>query len=411
MKKILIGTSALFGAGLIAGQAVAADGIKLSVGGYFRTAYLLNFDDDNDYGTESAEGNNRNIDGIFSDAEVHFKGETTLDNGITVGVRIELEGEQSGDQIDEAYTYFKGGFGEFRIGSDDEALAANCVTPPGSTANFGAFSPNQVGAAYTAAAGLPNSNTICSGVEGDAQKFVYFSPTFAGFQLALSYTPDPQAEAYGGQHNGGPHIGLNEQSSGDRRHDFSAYLTYAYEGDGWGVTWGGGGAWSGKFENGTDVTVRSDDGIVRNVNYTGFDAYQTGLNFSFGNLKVGAAFEYFDDNAGDANDWVVGGGVSYNVDAWTVGFQYSHQQASVAFDEDADGNVQVLDEIDRTADRFALTGIYNLGPGIDIESELAYTTTGISDSYVGVGNACHENGGGCNDYDAFEIGVGTAITF
>jgi len=40
------------------------------------------------------------------------------------GARIELEGETSSDQIDEAWIYFSGGFGEVRIGSDDEALAA-----------------------------------------------------------------------------------------------------------------------------------------------------------------------------------------------------------------------------------------------------------------------------------------------
>ena len=416
MKKILIGTSALVGAGLIAGQAVAADGIKLSVGGFFRTAYLLNFDDNRGYGSSyrGAEGHDRNIDGLYSDAEIHFKGETTLDNGVTVGVRVELEGEEDdNDQIDEAYTYFKGGFGELRIGSDDEALAANCVTPPGSTANFGAFSPNQVGAAYVQALGFTGSNTVCTGVEGDANKFVYFSPTFAGFQLALSYTPDAQAQAYNSDaddfnNTGGPHIGQNGQDLGDRSHDFSAYLTYNYEGDGFGVTWGGGASFSGRVENGGNATLYHD-GSVSNSQDTGTDAYQTGLNVSFGGFKVGAAFQYFDLNAGDANSWVVGTGVSYNVDAWTVGFQYSHQQANGL--RNSEFGTTFIDDVDRSADRFVLTGIYNFGPGIDIEAELGYTTTESDDRYSGIGNPVHERGGPGNDYDAFEIGVGTAITF
>ena len=50
MRRILLGSTALIGAGLasvIASQpASAADGIKLSVGGYFRTAYMVLFDDD-----------------------------------------------------------------------------------------------------------------------------------------------------------------------------------------------------------------------------------------------------------------------------------------------------------------------------------------------------------------------------
>ncbi len=44
-------------------------------------------------------------------AEVRFKGETTLDNGLTVGAQIELEGENAGDQIDKSFVYWSGGFG------------------------------------------------------------------------------------------------------------------------------------------------------------------------------------------------------------------------------------------------------------------------------------------------------------
>ena len=105
MKKVLLGTSALLGAGLVAGPACAADGIKLSVGGYFRTAYMVNFDDDD----EGEPGNETNTDGFFSDSEIYFRGSTTLDNGLEVGARVELEGETDSDQIDEAWVFFSGG--------------------------------------------------------------------------------------------------------------------------------------------------------------------------------------------------------------------------------------------------------------------------------------------------------------
>jgi len=39
MKKILLATTSLLGAGLVASPAFAADGIKLSVGGIFKEAY------------------------------------------------------------------------------------------------------------------------------------------------------------------------------------------------------------------------------------------------------------------------------------------------------------------------------------------------------------------------------------
>src|SRR3546814_9216675 len=57
---------------------------------------------------------------------------------------VELEGQTSGDQIDETYAYFSGGFGEIRFGDEDEAAALTCVGEPGSvTANFGVNSPNE----------------------------------------------------------------------------------------------------------------------------------------------------------------------------------------------------------------------------------------------------------------------------
>src|SRR5262245_18576400 len=190
MKKLLLASSALGGAALIAGPASAADPIHLTVGGFFKEAYMVVIDDDG----EGEPGNEHNTDGFFNDSEVHFTGSTVLDNGLEVGARIELEGEDdAGDQIDEAWIWFSGGFGELRMGSDDDALANACIVPPGGTGNFSAFSPNQWGA------NTLTSNSVCSGVDdrGDAQKFVYISPSFGGFQLTGSYTPNGGDERHG----------------------------------------------------------------------------------------------------------------------------------------------------------------------------------------------------------------------
>ena len=40
-RAALLGSTALFGAGMMANTAMAADGIKLGVGGFFRTAYMV----------------------------------------------------------------------------------------------------------------------------------------------------------------------------------------------------------------------------------------------------------------------------------------------------------------------------------------------------------------------------------
>ena len=123
----LLGTTAFVGLLANADPALASEPIKLGVGGFFREAYVAVFDDDG----EGDLGNERNTDGFFNDAEVHFKGETTLDNGLTVGAHIELKGETNSDQIDETWIYFSGGFGELKFGSTNDALVGICLLPPG----------------------------------------------------------------------------------------------------------------------------------------------------------------------------------------------------------------------------------------------------------------------------------------
>src|SRR5262245_45753484 len=93
MKKALLGTTALVAAGLAVGDAYAADGVKLGIGGRYMGAAGVIFGEDSDtYST----GNTRNY--VFKqDVEVYFLGETVLDNGLTVGARVELEGQTSGD--------------------------------------------------------------------------------------------------------------------------------------------------------------------------------------------------------------------------------------------------------------------------------------------------------------------------
>jgi predicted porin len=384
MKRVaLLGSTALFGAGMMAHPAMAADGIKLGVGGFFNEAYMATFDDDG----EGELGNERNTDGFFNDAEVHFTGSTVLDNGLEVGARVELEGETQDDQIDEAWVYFSGGFGEVRVGSQDDALAGACILPPGGTANFSAFSPNQWGANVgTFAAGFPalTSNAACVGVDDkeDAQKIVYITPSFGGFQLSLSYTPEGGAE----DHNdgAGPHIGMPVNADGESRHDVAAYATYSYDGDGWGLSAGAGGSFTGHVEQqpGPDADERQ--------------FYQGDVNLTFGNFAVGGVIEYYNNlftlsTGDDVDAWVAGGGVSYTMDAWTFGAQYSHQLAEVK-----DGGND-----DFTMDRAVLTTNYALGPGINLDGEVGYTWIDTDP----------ETADNVDDYQALEIGIGTAITF
>jgi predicted porin len=400
MKRILLGTTALFAVGLAAGPAWAADGIKLSVGGFFKEAYMVVLDDDG----EGELGNESNTDGFFNDAEIHFTGSTILDNGLEIGARVELEGETDGDQIDEAWVFFSGGFGEIRIGSEDEALESACVVPPGGTANFSAFSPNQWGAgvgSLFAFGGVFGSNSVCSGVDeaGDAQKLLYISPNFAGFQLTASYSPDSAAETH--VDGAGPHLGMTAHAEGDSRHNVSVYATYSHEGENWGLTAGIGGSWEGEVEDGDGTSIDNQD------------FYQAGITLTFGDFSIGVAGEYFNDSSTvetavsrfDVETWVAGIGAAYQMDAWTFGLQYSHREEEVRTGKLI---VVLMEDFDAQRDRVVATVNYALGPGINLDAEIGYTWV---DSDPEIEDAVVAAEAGFDDYDAIEIGIGTTITF
>ncbi len=282
---------------------------------------VLDDDDSRPNNFDQEPGDDNAEDGVFSDAEIHFVGRTVLDNGLEVGARVELEGEddsgEDGDQIDEAWIWFSGGFGEIRIGSDDEALANSCVLPPGGTANFSAFSPNQWGA--NSLNSFPFgavSNSACTGVDdkGDAQKIIYFSPLFYGFQLSASYTPNPGCE---NTCDGvGAHLGMPAKDASARTDPMPTATRRSisptrYQGDDWGLTWGGGASWEMGTDDSTEFTDFEDQ-----------DFYQTGAErrISAGSRSAACSSISTTSTASnshrlrrrhDLNAWVAGGGIAY----------------------------------------------------------------------------------------------------
>jgi predicted porin len=378
MKKLILGSTALAGVASLANAAQASDGIKLDVGGFFQTVYQGVFDSK----SADAWGNHRNTDRFVHNAEVHFKGETTLDNGLTVGAQIELEGETATDQIDKSFVYWSGGFGKVSVGTQDGPIGACPVFPPGATANFSAFSPASWGSNDPI-----GSNSVCSDAfgPGNSQSIKYTTPNFAGFQLTVAYMPSSNAENYIQAGVNGP--GTPTNPDGTAHHNLGAYLTYSYEGDGWGINWGGGGDWQTAF-NGTD-----------GINDGRSDNYQTALNVTVGGFAVGGIMEYYDTGGQNNNAWVAGGGASYGIDAWTVGVQGSHGHyagAGLGFAPDPNGS--------RDLNRVILTGDYQLGPGVLLDAEVGYTW--FHDS--GDASSLTDHNG---SYHAADVGIGSKFTF
>ena len=123
VKKQLLTTTALVAAGMITATG-SANAISLSLGGFQEG--IVGAVDNKSGRSGVREGASFDVQ---HDGEIHFKASTTLDNGLKIRTRVELESAtSSADQIDEAYISVSGNWGEVRIGSEDNA-AHLMVTP------------------------------------------------------------------------------------------------------------------------------------------------------------------------------------------------------------------------------------------------------------------------------------------
>jgi len=185
-KQVLLGSTALIVGALAAPNfAAGEEPLRLEVRGY-KNEYFAFGDVDND----SNSGQDSTSE--FSDGEVHFKGSTTLDNGLTFGVDVQLEADNNGDQVDESYTWIKGDFGKVVIGSENlpDYLTFWGVTAPGVGVpiNSGWISvwstiPTGVNLGFRS----PGMTTNLA-LANDTFGFGYQSPRFSGFGFGLGYT-------------------------------------------------------------------------------------------------------------------------------------------------------------------------------------------------------------------------------
>ena len=114
-KALLLGTSAIVAAGMFAAPAHAADPIEISVGGFMNQWFGYQDNDD-------APGVDTQTFEQWSNSEIIFNGKTTLDNGLQVGIQVQLEANtDTSDQIDESFAFVEGSFGRFVIGSENDA--------------------------------------------------------------------------------------------------------------------------------------------------------------------------------------------------------------------------------------------------------------------------------------------------
>ena len=319
MKRLLLGTTALVAAGVIGAPAQAADPIKLSLGGYFQAYWGYANQDD---GVGRA-GENRRNHGFYREGEIYFRGETELDNGITVGVNVQLEAEACADQIDESYIYFEGAFGRLEFGAIDGAHARTHVFNPSA---FGGGGPDFASVIWPNPAGNKVGSVVTYGgyfVSGDREKVNYFTPRIGGLQVGISYMPERcEAAAAAGKDHTPNNCGRSRLPPDNTAGQQSEIVEI-------------GGNFRQKFGDvNLLISAGASSGALEAQNSTGTaegqDDWSVHANLGFGAFTIGAGYREDDQGTtGDTNveAWAVSG--SYRMNAWTFGVGYANQAVGV----------------------------------------------------------------------------------
>ncbi len=336
LSRALLAGTALVGVAAFATGASAAEKIRLGLGGYFN-AYFA-------YGAQSdgsgEPGANVREHGIGREGEVYFTGETTLDNGLTASVVIQLEAETSTDQIDESYIAFKGGFGHLHIGSDDPATDSFLISAPGAVSGFGVNDPTFTN--ISTGGNSIDANVTTVGISGDNDKVIYLSPSISGLSVGVSYAPDATEESADGLRS--------DNDAGDQSREIALAAGYSRTV----------GALSFALYAGyAKANLEAAGGGFND------DQRQWGVGGEIGmaGVKVGASFR--EDNQGtsgahtDRRDWNVG--VGYETGPWAFSLGYGRTE----IEEGAGAGEDTLDVTELAAN-------YVVAPGLAVGSTVSY---------------------------------------
>lgn len=433
MKKQLLATTALVAGGLMvgAGVAQAADPIKLQLGGYAYTGVSIKSQDNTGAangtvnGTEDHFVQNNGLQvttdhgrsDVFWEAEVFFVGETTLDNGIKVGVNIQLEAYTSSDQVDEHYVYFTGGFGRLVIGAENSAPYIMHYSAPSVGSGFGLESPTFVPFNPPALNGVGSSSFTPLSLTSDSNKITYYTPRFSpGFQFGISYTPDDETTGANGSCRGGCAIeagnansindtagtvpGTTGTGSGSHHHFVEAGANFVRSINGVDLAFsaGYGVGFVEKQERISGGTLAATGTAGDKIHKTRHEA-SAGFNIGFAGWTFGGAGHWSNEGQqGHVNRYDFVGGVMYGAGPWLVAangaysiFQDGRRQTATA----AGGYAY------RTNDTLVsalVEGAYILGPGIRVFA-------------VGQYSKWEGNGTESEEADGFAVSFGTRLNF
>ncbi len=434
MKKLLLVTTAIVGVAMLATPATAA--VDIELGGYFK-GYVV--DADSDVANDREQDFRRAV-------EIHADGETTLDNGLTVGAHMELDIAENGSAAitgDEVYAYLSGGWGRVNVGLEDGAAFLLQVGAPSADANVDGMSVS-----IEAHESASNWDETVFGASqafdqdavdyahrdfNDADRLTYMSPKFNGFQAGVSYAPAPGVATGTGTMSADSDLGGFFDASDNSNNtavqyedliELSARYNGEYQGFGFAV---GAGYSTADLE--AKQTAAQITALVLGVGDwvldDGVDTYNIGANVMFQNFSLGGSYMVAetsrttdDDTAGgvivrgdiERTTYVIGG--AYDNGPYHVGVSYLNQETDMdALTTVAAGSGQnnEIASNTREVDKLTIGGGYSFGPGMTFRGSVAWgeydTTAGVITGAIDSVTAAAAN----NDFT--QVGVGIDVRF
>jgi outer membrane protein OmpU len=290
---------------------------------------------------------------VKTDSEVHFNASGTTDSGLNVGVRVELETDQSsnaGDHIDGSWMTLGGGFGTLMIGSGAAAAAVLAVNAPstGAVGVFGGDSNSWI---------VKPGNVAVSAVVGaniggnDRAKLRWTSPSFSGFSAGASYVPDLTSQDGAMPSNGGN--GGTDASQVD--------VALRYTGKmGTNTVSGSAGWWA------VDQTT-----TAANAN-TSTEGYSLGASTTMGAITMGAGYKEIATTGKQLSTATTGGAsisgtaTSLDEEAVNIGIAWNQGKTTIALNYfNVEKEMATATDGEDSVTKWTLGLQYVMGPGIN----------------------------------------------
>jgi hypothetical protein len=347
MKKVLIASTALVAATMFSGAASASEKIKLELGGYSKWWVVGQWQEGSfqaNNNARGAQGDYNNVD-VKGDNEIFFGGSTTLDNGMKVGINIELEAGgnvetrgNGGDVIDKSSVFVESGFGKVILGSEANGAALLHVYAPDAAGNndsdgilTGGFAVVQPGSSAI------TRFTTSIDTDDNAEKITYVAPSFYGLTVGATYVPNSTEDV-----RGNTRLNAANNVAGEI---YGVGALYA-------KTFGGvdlkvSGGW---------VTYDAEAGITQRAKV---NEYSAGTQVGYAGFTVGGSYRRVNSND------ILSGGTAAPGYGWDAGVQYASGPYAVSFiyvEQKAQSGQTTGDD---TFKVYQVSGKYSLGAGVD----------------------------------------------